>query len=77
MEDADDKAMLARIDERTQAIMQRLDGLASCERVDALEGRIDRHVETHDKKGGVIATWVGIAVAAVLGLAGIVKGSTP
>jgi len=77
MDDEDIKTLLARVDERTRNIMVTLEKLASHERVDALEGRLARHVESHDKKGGIVATWAGIVAAAGIGLAGLFRGSAP
>jgi len=69
--DEADRGMLARIDERTQNILATLDKLASCERVDGLEGRLDRHLLSHDKKGNTVAQWAAIAVAVGLGILGL------
>lgn len=72
--DDTDRGMLARIDERTMNILSALEKLATCERVDAVEGRLDRHIQSHDKKGVAFAQWAGILVALGLGIVSIIKG---
>lgn len=75
--DEADRGMLARIDERTMNILAELEKLATCERVDGLEGRLDRHIQSHDKKGNAIAQWAGIVIAGGLAALGLAKGQTP
>lgn len=67
-------SMLARIDERTSIMAESMKSLATCERVDAVEKKLDEHLANHDKKGAKIAEWVGIAAASIIGAVGLVKG---
>ena len=72
--DSETAAMIARIDERTKVIVETIPTLATRERVDAVEEKLDTHLETHVSRGGIIAAWAGVAVALVLGLLGLIKG---
>lgn len=65
--------MLARIDERTSLMAKTMETLATCERVDSVEKKLDDHIASHDKKGGRIAEWAAIAVSAAFGIFGIMK----
>ena len=67
----DDRDRLIRIDERTLHMAEEMKKLATVERVQAVEGRVDRHISSHVTKGGIFAAWAGTAVAAGLGLVGI------
>jgi hypothetical protein len=67
----DDRDRLIRIDERTLHMAEEMKKLATVERVQAVEGRVDRHISSHVTKGGLFAAWAGTAVAAGLGLVGI------
>lgn len=49
-------------------IVDSLTKLASTERVANVEGRLDRHLQSHDKKGSAIAMWFGIAVSLAVGI---------
>lgn len=67
------RAAIARIDERTLMILKGQEKLATVERVQAVEGRVDRHITSHVTKGGLLATWAGIAVAIGVGVMGMFK----
>lgn len=69
--DPDTAAMIARIDQRTLGMERTIEKLATVERVQAVEVRVDRHISSHVTKGGLFAAWAGTAVAAGLGLVGI------
>jgi hypothetical protein len=75
--DEADKGMLARIDERTRSILVALEKLASCERVDGLEGRLEQHLQSHDKKGNTVAQWVAIIIALGAGMAAFLEKKAP
>jgi hypothetical protein len=66
-------SMLARIDERTLGMVKVIESLATCERVDGLEKKLDEHVATHVSRGGMAAAWAGSIVALGLGVLGMVK----
>ena len=55
MNDDEVKAMLARVDERTIHILAKL----------------DRHIESHDRKGPRVAQWAGIVAAGIMGAGGL------
>ena len=67
------KAAIARIDERTLMILKGQEKLATVERVQAVEGRVDRHITSHVTKGGLLAAWGGVAVAIGFGIVGMFK----
>jgi hypothetical protein len=75
--DEADKGMLARIDERTTNILAALEKMATCERVEGLEGRFDRHLQSHDKKGNIVAQWVAILVAFCIGIVSVFEKRAP
>lgn len=74
MNDDDMKTMLARIDERTLNMVDTMKTLASRESVESVEKDLKAHIDTHISRGGLLATWAGVAVAAGLGVVGIFKG---
>jgi len=74
----DEAAMLARIDERTQSIMERLPHFASCESVEAISDRvtvteknISKHIDEHAEMnvnrwtigGSFLSSLVAIGIA--------------
>ena len=67
----DDRDRLIRIDERTLHMAEEMKKLASVERVQTVEARVDRHEASHVTKGSLFAAWAGAGVAAGLGLVGI------
>ena len=69
----DDRDRLIRIDERTLHMAEEMKKLATVERVQAVEGRIDRHITSHVTKGGLLAAWGGVAVAIGFGIVGMFK----
>lgn len=71
--DPDMSAKIATIDERTAWIVKAIEKLATVERVQAVEGRVDRHIKSHVSAAGLYATWAGIAVAIGVGLMGMFK----
>jgi hypothetical protein len=69
----DDRDRLIRIDERTLHMAEEMKKLATVERVQAVEGRVDRHITSHVTKGGLLAAWGGVAVAIGFGIVGMFK----
>lgn len=63
--------MVARIDERTKAMKETMDTLATKERVDGLETALANHVDDHKLHESARQWKIGTVVAALLGLAGI------
>ena len=68
--------MIARIDERTQLILEMLDKKASEESVSTVVRRLDAHESSHVTKNGLIAAWGGTAVALLIAFIGFLRGST-
>lgn len=69
--------MIARIDERTQLILEMLDKKASEESVvAAVAKRLDEHESSHVTKSGLIAAWSGTAVALLIAFVSFLRGST-
>lgn len=69
----DDRDRLIRIDERTLHMAEEMKKLATVERVQAVEGRVDRHIKSHVSAAGLYAAWGGVAVAIGVGLMGMFK----
>ena len=69
----DDRDRLIRIDERTLHMAEEMKKLATVERVQAVEGRVDRHIKSHVTKWSLFAAWGGVAVAIGVGLMGMFK----
>lgn len=72
-DNADFAGMLARIDERTKMLVDNMDKLATIESVSAVRDKLENHIDAHQNKGGVIATWVGIGSALFVGIMGYFK----
>ena len=72
----DDASRIARIDERTQLILEMLEKKASEESVAAVNRRLDNHESSHISKSGLLAAWAGTAVAIILGFVGFMRGGT-
>ena len=68
--------MIARIDERTQLILEILEKKASEESVAAVAKRLDVHESSHVTKSGLIAAWGGTAVALLIAFIGFLRGSS-
>ena len=73
---SDEANMIARIDERTQLILEMLGKKASSESVEAMEKRFEAHIETHVTKSSLLAAWGGTAVAILLAAVGFLRGSS-
>ena len=71
----DEANMIARIDERTQLILEMLDKKASQEAVDAVAQRLEFHETAHVSRGGLFAAWGGTALAAGIAIFGIFRGA--
>ena len=72
----DDASRIARIDERTQLILEMLEKKASEESVAAVSRRLDVHESSHVTKNGLIAAWGGTAVALLIAFVSFLRGST-
>jgi len=64
-------AMLARIDERTAAMKESMEGLATKESLEHVCTELARHIEDHKAHAADTKWKVGTWIAAALGLAGL------
>jgi len=67
-------AMLARIDERTQSMREKMDTLATCERVDAVENKINAHIADHETHNAEKRWKIGTIISGILGAAALALG---
>jgi fatty acid-binding protein DegV len=63
--------MVARIDERTKAMKETMDTLATKERVESLETALASHLDDHEAHDSARQWKIGTVVATLLGLGGI------
>jgi len=62
---------LAEIKTDVKWIVQALPNLATNERVNAVNEKLDAHISSHVSRGGIMATWAGVAVALGIGIASL------
>jgi len=68
----DTASTLAEIRTDVKWLVGALPTLATNERVDGLRRDLDGHVASHITKGGLLASWAGVAVAMAVGVFAII-----
>jgi len=68
---ADIASDLAEIKTDVKWIVKALPDLATIERVNAVDAKLEAHIGSHVTRGGLLATWAGVAVALGIGVASL------